>query len=217
MKPGKGKGELAIRAGWFEADGKGKEVLQENTTFIFGTHPLGRYIDRITTLKALVDSVYFKDDKEGMIAIRVARELEHPSNKPEIFTDAQGKETNVPTLDNTGVTGEYLSSEGIKGEDVWSTRAKWMRLGGVIKDKPVSITILDHPKNASYPTYWHARGYGLFSANPLGANIFSKGKESLNLTLKKGQEVTFRYRILIADSLPDATILNKEAAEFGKK
>jgi hypothetical protein len=51
----------------------------------------------------------------------------------------------------------------------------------------------------------------------LGANIFSKGKESLNLTLKKGQEVTFRYRILIADSLPDATILNKEAAEFGKK
>jgi hypothetical protein len=217
MKPGKEKGELAIRAGWFEADGKGKEVLQENTTFIFGTHPLGRYIDRITTLKALVDSVYFKDDKEGMIAIRVARELEHPSNKPEIFTDAQGKETNVPKLDNTGVTGEYLSSEGVKGEDVWSTRAKWMRLGGVIKDKPVSITILDHPKNNSYPTYWHARGYGLFSANPLGANIFSKGKESLNLTLKKGQEVTFRYRILIADSLPDATILNKEAAEFGKK
>jgi hypothetical protein len=87
----------------------------------------------------------------------------------------------------------------------------------VIKEKPVSITILDHPKNASYPTYWHARGYGLFSANPLGANIFSKGKESLNLTLKKGQEVTFRYRILISDSLPDATILNKEAADFGKK
>ena len=217
IKPGKEKGELAVRAGWFEADGKGKEVLQENTTFIFGTHALGRYIDRITTLKALVDSVYFKDDKEGMIAIRVARELEHPSNKPEIFTDAQGKETNVPKLDNSGVTGEYLSSEGIKGEDVWSTRAKWMRLGGVIKDKPVSITILDHPKNNSYPTYWHARGYGLFSANPLGANIFSKGKESLNLTLKKGQEVTFRYRIIIADSLPDATILNKEAAEFGKK
>ncbi|MFN9682666.1 MAG: PmoA family protein [Bacteroidota bacterium] len=217
IKPGKDKGELSIRAGWFEADGKGKEVLEENTTFIFGTHPLGRYIDRITTLKALVESVYFKDDKEGMIAIRVARELEHPSNKPEIFTDAQGKETNVPTLDNTGVTGEYLSSEGIKGEEVWSTRAKWMRLGGMIKDKPVSITILDHPKNKSYPTYWHERGYGLFSANPLGANIFSKGKDSLNLTLKKGEEVTFRYRILIADRLPDASILDKEAAEFGKK
>ena len=179
IKPGKDKGELSIRAGWFEADGK--------------------------------------DDKEGMIAIRVARELEHPSNKPEIFTDAQGKETNVPTLDNTGVTGEYLSSEGIKGEEVWSTRAKWMRLGGMIKDKAVSITILDHPKNNSYPTYWHARGYGLFSANPLGANIFSKGKDSLNLTLKKGEEVTFRYRILIADRLPDASILDKEAAEFGKK
>ena len=39
IKPGKDKGELSIRAGWFEADGKGKEVLEENTTFIFGTHP----------------------------------------------------------------------------------------------------------------------------------------------------------------------------------
>ena len=92
-----------------------------------------------------------------------------------------------------------------------------MRLGGMIKDKAVSITILDHPKNNSYPTYWHARGYGLFSANPLGANIFSKGKDSLNLTLKKGEEVTFRYRILIAYRLPDDSILDKEAAEFGKK
>ena len=50
-----------------------------------------------------------------------------------------------------------------------------------------------------------------------GANIFSKGKDSLNLTLKKGEEVTFRYRILIADRLPDASILDKEAADFGKK
>ena len=92
-----------------------------------------------------------------------------------------------------------------------------MRLGGMTNNKPVSITMLDHPENASYPTYWHARGYGLFSANPLGANIFSKGKESLNLTLKKGEEVTFRYRILISDLLPDSAILNKEAAAFGKK
>lgn len=217
LSPGKEKGELAIRAGWFEADGKGAQVLEENTTFVFGVHSLGRYIDRITTLKAVVDPVFFKDDKEGMIAIRVARELEHPSNKPEIYTDAQGKETSVPVLNNTGVTGEYLSSEGIKGEDVWSTRAKWMRLGGKINENLVSITILDHPKNVSYPTYWHARGYGLFSANPLGANIFSKGKESLNLTLKKGEQVTFRYRIIISDSIPNHEILDKEAAKFGKK
>jgi hypothetical protein len=216
VKPGKETGTLSIRAGWLEADGKGKEVLEENTTFIFGNHPLGRFIDRTTTLKALVDSVFFKDDKEGMIAIRVARELEHPSNKPEIFTDAQGKETNVPKLDNTGVSGEYLSSEGIKGEQVWSTRAKWMRLGGVMREKPVSITILDHPKNLSYPTYWHARGYGLFSANPLGAAIFSKGTDTLNLRLRKGQEVTFRYRIIVSDSIPEAAILDKQAADFGK-
>jgi hypothetical protein len=61
-----------------------------------------------------------------------------------------------------------------------------------------SIIIIDHPSNPGYPTYWHARNYGLFAANPLGQKIFSNGKESMNLTLQKGQSVTFKYRIVIA-------------------
>ena len=32
----------------------------------------------------------------------------------------------------------------------------------------MTIAIFDHPGNVNYPTYWHARGYGLFAANPLG-------------------------------------------------
>jgi hypothetical protein len=51
-----------------------------------------------------------------------------------------------------------------------------MNLSGKIKDEDINIVIIDHPKNVSYPTYWHARGYGLFAANPLGVNVFSKGK-----------------------------------------
>ncbi len=63
----------------------------------------------------------------------------------------------------------------------------------------VSISIIDHPQNPGYPTYWHARGYGLFAANPLGQKIFSNGKTEMNLRLKKGQTVRFRYRILIEE------------------
>jgi hypothetical protein len=48
-----------------------------------------------------------------------------------------------------------------------------------------------------YPTYWHARGYGLFAANPLGQKEFSKGKEELNYKLPAGKSVTFRYKVLI--------------------
>jgi hypothetical protein len=65
----------------------------------------------------------------------------------------------------------------------------------------VTITIFDHPANPGFPTYWHARGYGLFAANPLGQKIFSNGKQELNFSLAPGQRVTFRYRILIWSKL----------------
>ncbi len=59
-----------------------------------------RTVDRITTLTAISDLVVFKDVKDGMFAIRLARQLEIPSNKPDVFTDAHGVETKVPVLDN---------------------------------------------------------------------------------------------------------------------
>ena len=72
-----------------------------------------------------------------------------------------------------------------------------MKLESNIDGETVSITIIDHKKNVGYPTYWHARGYGLFAANPLGQAIFSKGKKILNFKLNKSESVTFRYRIMI--------------------
>ena len=120
----------------------------------------------------------FRDTKEGMLGIRVARALEQPADKPEVFTDATGKPTAVPVLDNTGVTGLYTSSEGLKGDAVWGTRARWMALSGRVGDEDVVLLLLDHPKNPGYPTYWHARGYGLFAANPFGPKAFSNGKEA---------------------------------------
>jgi hypothetical protein len=50
-----------------------------------------------------------------------------------------------------------------------------MKLNGSVGDEKISVVICDHPENPNYPTYWHARGYGLFSANPLGVKDFTKG------------------------------------------
>ena len=69
---------------------------------------------------------------------------------------------------------------------VWGTRNKWVKLEGTMKDELVSVTIIDHEKNVGYPTYWHAQGYGLFAANPLGQAIFSEGNETLNFKLEQG-------------------------------
>jgi hypothetical protein len=120
-------------------------------------------------------------------------------------------------MDNTGVSGDYVSSEGINGEAVWSTRAKWMNLTGTMDNHAINIAILDHPSNVSYPSYWHARGYGLFAVNPLGVKVFSNGKSELNYTLKKGEKLTFRYRTIIADKSLSKDVLDKMQEDFSKE
>ncbi|PYP13056.1 MAG: hypothetical protein DMD54_17465, partial [Gemmatimonadetes bacterium] len=80
---------------------------------------------------------------------------------------------------------------------VWGTRGRWTMLTGVVQGEPVTLAILDHPQNVGFPTYWHARGYGLFAANPLGEKVFSNGKTELNFTLAAGRSTTFRHRVLI--------------------
>lgn len=214
---GYGKGTLKVTADWIDSDGKGKILLKEKTTCVFQATGTQRIIDRITTLTAQNEKVVFKDVKDGMFAIRVARELEHPSDKPDVFTDANGIETKVDKLDNSGITGKYHSSENIDGEAVWSTRARWMNLAGKIKNEDISICIIDHPKNVNYPTYWHARGYGLFSANPLGEKVFTNGKKELNYSLEPNQSVTFRYRTVITSGKPTDAEFNQLANEFTAK
>ena len=81
--------------------------------------------------------------------------MELPSKKPAIFVDAQGNPTEVKVLDNTGVNGNYLSSEGLEGNDVWGTRAEWVKLYSTIEKEAVSITILDHPDNVGSVSYTH--------------------------------------------------------------
>ena len=196
MKGGKESGELTITADWLDKDNL--PMLRERTAFTFRGSKTSRTIDRQTTLTALATDVVFKDNKEGLMGLRVSRELEHPATKADVFTDASGKTTAVPVLNNAGVTGHYRSSEGVEGEAVWGKRANEMTLTGTINNQPVTITMVDDPKNIGYPTYWHARGYGLFAANPLAPAVFTDKKEpAMNYTLKAGQSVTFRYLVTI--------------------
>lgn len=192
---GKDQGVLEVKADW--VDSKGNVLVKEHTTFIFGGKGDKRTIDRITKLTANGQDVSFTDNKEGMLGLRMARELEHPSDKPEKFTDAQGNPTDVPSMNNEGVNGKYRSSEGLEGDDVWGTRGKWMNLSGTIKGENISVAILDHPSNVGFPTYWHARGYGLYAANPLGQKAMSGGKDELNHKLKNGESITFKHRIVV--------------------
>jgi hypothetical protein len=211
-KGGAGQGELAVEAEWVKSDGT--PLLKEQTRFIFRGDANMRSIERVTTLTALKERVNLNDNKEGVIGLRVARGLQQPATKGEVVTDASGNATKEAILDNTGVTGNYTSSEGLKGDKVWGTRARWTMLTGNADSEPVTLALLDHPSNPGYPTYWHARGYGLFAANPLGQKALSNGKEELMLALDPGKSATFRYRLLILGGTATPDAVERESKAF---
>jgi hypothetical protein len=209
------KGTLAYHANW--TDWKNNILLEETTQYEFSGSGNQRIVDRITTLKANMD-VLFTDAKDGLLGLRVAHGLQISSKKDGVFTDDKGNVTVVKANTDAVATGNYITSAGKEGDSAWSTRAVWCKMFGKMKNDSISIAIIDHPGNINYPTYWHARGYGLFAANPLGAKVFSGGKTATNLKLKKGESVRFVYRVVF-DQGPvtiSAAQLNQLAEDFGK-
>lgn len=188
------EGILTVLCNW--VDQKKNVLLKEETSFIFSGDRETRNIIRVTKLTAQMD-VNFGDNKEGMLALRVDRAFEQPGNKPEVFTDASGKPTTVPVLNNEGVNGVYRSSEGKEKDDVWGTRAKWVSLSAVKDNDSISLCMFDHPSNAGYPAHWHARGYGLFSVNNIGSKVYVPTDPENKISLKKGESVTFKHMFLI--------------------
>jgi hypothetical protein len=188
---------IVSTATWKANDGE--ELLLEETTMKFSASGKDLIMDRTTKLQALTD-VTFKDEKDALLGLRVARELELPVEGKDKFVLPDGSETpEAIANDKTKVTGNYRNSESIIGEAVWGKKATWVSLDGKINGKDISVAIIDDPRNVEHPSYWHARGYGLFAVNPLGKEIFSDGKAKLDLVVSKGQSVTFRYRIVIRE------------------
>ena len=212
-KSGRDEGELVVESVW--VTGESKQILGEIAHYTFARRNHARVIDLAVTLTAL-DRAVFHDDKEGLLGLRVARWLESPEEKGGVFTDAHGNPTQVeaaPAGDNPA-TGSYLTSEGAQGGAAWGTRGRWCALTGHTGSHTAQIVIFDHPDNPGYPTYWHARGYGLFAANPLGRAIFDPKQPAFNFTLEKGQSATFRYRVLLNTTAASPTQLDQEAGAF---
>jgi hypothetical protein len=209
-KSGADSGELVVESLWITGDNK--EILTQTTRYQFLRRNHERVIDEAITLKAL-DHVAFNDEKDGMLGLRVASWLESPNEKGGVFMDPLGIPTKVAPASSVA-SGVYRTSEGVKGEAVWSTRGRWCTLTGNTGNHTVSIGILDQPRNPGYPIYWHARGYGLFAANPLGPSIFDAKQPAMNLTLEKNQTANFRYRVILFSHAATAEEMNREADAF---
>ncbi|HUT46626.1 MAG TPA: PmoA family protein [Sedimentisphaerales bacterium] len=201
MAGGTGAGKLSTVSHWM--DDKRQVLLEERRTMVFlaGGHENEYAIDLSMDLTAKSPRVLFEDIEEGMFAIRVSDYLRESDPK---ISPQQGRP--LPNESIAG-TGRYFSSNGdVTAKNVWGKRARWVALQGVRQGKVVGVAILNHPAGINYPTYWHVRNYGLFSANPLGQADFQRQQPRkyrknkimpLRLMLEQGETAHFRFLVIV--------------------
>jgi hypothetical protein len=159
----------------FSLQGPGGHVIGDETqAFTFRGDDHTRVIDCEFTVRATHGPLTFGDSKEGTFGIRVAKELNSPP-------------------------AHMVNSQGAEGEKaIWGKRAEWVDYDGKVEGEDVGIAVLDHPKSFRHPTTWHARGYGLFAANPFGLRDFTRDpNQDGSWTIPERKSLTFRYRVVI--------------------
>jgi hypothetical protein len=164
----------ALRALFHLVGPDGQVMGNEIQAYTFRGEANSRIIDCEFTIQALAKPLKMGDTKEGMFAIRLVKALEEPA-------------------------GHMLNAEGAVGEkEIWGKRANWVDYSGTVAGEKLGIAIFDSPRNPKHPTYWHARGYGLFAVNPFGERDFYNDKtRDGSLNIPPGKALTFRYRVLI--------------------
>lgn len=157
-----------------DADGQAFGSCKQRLTF-GQTGETTRFMDYEILLAPIAGaSLTFGDTKEGTMGVRT-----HPNLR----------------LDRPG--GNAVNSEGVSGAAVWGKRAAWIDYWGEIDGESVGIAMFDHPDNPRHPTWWHARAYGLFAANPFGVAAFeNKPAGAGDLELAVDEKIRFRYRLL---------------------
>ena len=173
-----------------------KTLLDEKRTYHFShPTPTSILIEFTSTLTAATQ-ITFGDTQEGSFAIRVCPTMRH-----------EGKVAK----------GNILNSEKQTDKKAWGKRARWVSYQGPDPaGKPASVTMMDHPSNHNHPTHWHARTYGLLTANPFGEKSFTR-KGNGRHKLEKGKSLTQKYAVLLTSSEITTEDIEKTYKSFSSK
>jgi len=158
---------------WTATDKKTPVLAETRTVRVYRLPDTTRILDLVLVFTAKYGKVVFGDTKEGgLCATRM---------RPEFRADKGGR---------------LVNAAGQTGGGAWGKKSPWVDCSGKVGGKTLGYAILDHPKNLRHPTTWHARTYGLLTANPFGLSHFMRGKKIRgDFTLEAGKSVTFRYRV----------------------
>lgn len=176
-------------------DVNGKKFMEDERRYAFQVKGDERIIDCDITFKAVGEPVVFNDAKDAGFSVRVPTVMAVDSKKG----------------------GHILTSEGKTDKDAWGTRAKWCSYYGPLEGEMVGITMMNHPSSFRYPTPWHVRTYGLLTANPFGTKNLDKTAEDGTTTLKVGDTLVLRHRIILHKGEPKEAGIEAAYAEYAKE
>jgi hypothetical protein len=149
-----------------------------------------RQIDFDVTVEALTN-VEIKTTNHAFFSARVAPDISVLYSNTLI--NAEGKQTQKET---SGVASPWMAAYGKRGNG-----------------KSEGIAILQHPSNALIAqTKWLTRDYGFFSPTP-----FQWPEQKTGTSIKKGEKMTFRYRVLVFEGDPTSVQIAERYADFSKQ
>ena len=187
-------GVLHTQDRWVAPDGR--EICTDDRTVRFHATAEARILDYEVALHAPTNGpLVMGDNKDGTMAIRLAQWMTMPHKSQGGGASITGEGTNVQSA---GVSaGHIVNSKGIRDGEAWGKRADWCDYYSVREGRTYGVAIFDHPDNLRHPTWWMARDYGLFGANPFGQHDYEGLKDQPHIgdyTIPAGGTLTLRYR-----------------------
>ncbi len=170
-------GRIEAELNWENEEGN--HVVKERRAMTFwAPNDDVRMIDVDSIFIADSGDVTFGDTKEGgLLSLRVAGTLKEEYGQGGTITNSNGE---------------------VGAGEAWGKAAPWCDYSGPVEGQTAGLTIMEHPENPFYPTRYHVRDYGLFTANPFGLSYFLRDKEiDGSRTLQYGNSWRFRYRVYL--------------------
>lgn len=154
-------------------DSSGKQLVADTRTMLFSMSGGQLVLDFDIQLLGAYGDVELQDMKDAGLNVRVPTSMS--------LSDGQG---------------HIVNSVGNLDGDTWSKSAEWVDYHGPVDGEHLGVAFLNHPSSFRHPTRWHVRDYGLFTANAFGPKSLDPTAESGTFTLKDGESVQLRHRII---------------------
>jgi len=180
LKSGDKEGSLRGVFRWLSP--ANEAMLEETRGMTFRGDARLRMVDVDIVLRALVDTK-FGDTKDGAFCVRLAE----------------------PLIERNG--GVITNSAGGRGmKEAWGKPADWVDYSGELQGEKLGVTMFEHPSSFRHPSLWHVRDYGLLAVNPFGSKGFDKDAPDATFTLKRGESLHLRYRVVVHPAMSAAEI-----------